>query len=104
MQKDCHIFMRPRVGVWLWEATDPSLEGGGQGAVLGTRFSALGIPDTSGHYGRAENRMGSPGTAWSVLGQKGGEGRGRGALGGFHAGEGPWTVAGVQEGLPHAAR
>ena len=33
--------------------------GGGQGAVLGTRFSALGIPDTTGHRGRAENRMGA---------------------------------------------
>ena len=38
-------FHMPRVGVWLWEAMDPSVVGGGQVAVLGTRFSADGIPD-----------------------------------------------------------
>ena len=65
--------MRPWVGVWLCEATDPSLAGGGQGAVLGTRFPALGIPYTDGHLGKAENRIGA-------LGLKGGEGRERGRL------------------------
>ena len=38
---------------------NPSSAGGGQGAVLDTRFSASGIPDTAGHHGRAENRMGA---------------------------------------------
>jgi hypothetical protein len=43
-QKDfCTLFMWPQVGVWLWEATDPSSASGGQGAVLGNRFSDLGI-------------------------------------------------------------
>ena len=36
---------------------DPSSAGGGRGAVLDTRFSVLGIPDTAGYCGRAENRM-----------------------------------------------
>ena len=58
--KDCPTLSTlPWVGVWLCEATGPSSAGGGQGAVLGTRFSALGIPDTTGHRGRAENRMGA---------------------------------------------
>ena len=80
------LSMWPRVGVWLWEAMDPA-HGGGQGAVLGTRFSALGIPDTAGHLGRAENRMGAPrGAAQSAPGLKGGEGReGEEALCGSHA-------------------
>jgi hypothetical protein len=54
-----HAFLVAPVGVWLWEAMDPSSAGGGQGAVLDTRFSASGIPDTAGHHGRAENRMGA---------------------------------------------
>ena len=33
--------------------------GDGQGAVLGTRVSISGIPDTAGHLVRAENRMGA---------------------------------------------
>jgi hypothetical protein len=77
--KDCRtLSMRPRVGVWLWEAMYPSSEGGGQGAVLGTRFPASGIPYTDGHHRRAENGMGAPGAARSSLGPKGGEGRERG--------------------------
>ena len=56
-----------------------SSAGGGQGAVLGTRFSASGIPDSAGHEGRAENRIGTPGVAQSAPGQKELEGRGRGA-------------------------
>ena len=60
-QEDCHMLStRPRAGAWLWEATDPA-SGGGQGAVLGTRFSAASIPDTAGHCGRVENRMSTPG-------------------------------------------
>jgi hypothetical protein len=78
--KDCFTLSTwPLVGVWLCEVTGPSLVGGGQGAVLGTRFSASGIPDTSGHQGRAEHRMGgSWGGAQSAPGPKGGEGRERG--------------------------
>ena len=41
----------------MYEATGPSSVGDGQGAVLGTRFSVLGIPDTTENQGRAENRM-----------------------------------------------
>ena len=33
------------VGVCLWEATDPARRDG-QGAILGSRLSVLGIPDT----------------------------------------------------------
>ena len=40
-----YAFHATRLDVWLWEATDPA-RGGGQGAVLGNRFSVLGIPDT----------------------------------------------------------
>jgi hypothetical protein len=46
---------------WLWEAMDPTSLGDGKGAVLGTRFSVSGIPDTTGHFGRAENKWGSQG-------------------------------------------
>jgi hypothetical protein len=91
----------PRVGVWLCGATDPSLVDGGQGAVLGTRFSALGIPDTAEHCRRAENRMGTPGAAQLALGRKGGEGRERGGAGWFPHGRESlvWSLAGVQKGL-----
>jgi hypothetical protein len=96
-----------QVGVWLWEAMGPACRGG-QGAVLGTRFSASGIPDTAaGYHGRAENRMGALGTARSALGlgqrAKGGEGRGRGELWAVPM-QSPWSGrgwrAGRQEGLP----
>jgi hypothetical protein len=61
-RKDCcTLSKRPQVDVWLCEAKDPSSAGGGQLAVLGTRFSASGIPDTAGYLGRAENRMGALG-------------------------------------------
>ena len=72
------LSIRPLVDVWLCEVTAPSLVGGGQGTVLGTRFTASGIPDTSGYCIKAENRMGAPGTAQSAPGMKGGEGRERG--------------------------
>ena len=51
-------FTWPRVGVWLWEATESQLAVSGQEASLGNRLSVLGIPDTAGHRGRAENKMG----------------------------------------------
>ena len=47
------------------------------------RFSVLGIPDTTGHYGRAENKMGAPRVTWSSPGLKGGEARERGGTGWF---------------------
>ena len=53
----------------------PDQWGGGQGAVLGNRFSVSGIPDTPGHSGRTEIKMGSPGTALSATGLKEEEGR-----------------------------
>jgi hypothetical protein len=63
---------------------DPSSVGGRQEAVLGTRFSASGIPDTAGHLRRAENRMPTPpppphprGGVLVSLWLKGGEGRWR---------------------------
>jgi hypothetical protein len=71
------LSMWPRVCVWLCETTDTSYVGGGQGTVLRTKFSALGIPDTAGHR-RTENKMGVPGEAQSAPRPKGGEGRGRG--------------------------
>jgi hypothetical protein len=55
---------------------DPSSAGGEQGAVLGTRFSALSIPDTAGHHGRAENRMGAPGGGSVSLVAEGRKGQG----------------------------
>ena len=54
---------QPMVRVWLWEAMDPSSAGDRQGAVLGTRFPASGIPYTSGHRRRVENRMRALGVA-----------------------------------------
>jgi hypothetical protein len=67
----------PWVGVWLYEVTNPNSVGGGQGAVLGTRFPVSDIPDTTGHHGKAENRMRAPGVARLAPELKGGEGRGR---------------------------
>jgi hypothetical protein len=54
-----HAFHTTLCGYLPVGSLDPSSVGGGQGAVLGTRFSALSIPDTTGHRGRAENRMGA---------------------------------------------
>ena len=69
---DClTLFTWPEVGIYLWEATESKLSVSGQGAGLGNRFSILGIPDTTGHHGRAENKMGSLRVAWSALGLKG---------------------------------
>jgi hypothetical protein len=94
------LSMWPRVGVWLWEAMDPA-HGGGQGAVLGTRFSALGIPDTAGHLGRAENKIGALREAWSSPGLKGGGAIKRGDAGWFSYRRESlvWSMAGAQEGF-----
>jgi hypothetical protein len=92
----------PRSPRWVSGYVKPlnlSLAGGGQGAVLSTRFSVLGI--YAENRGRTENRMGAPGQ----LGQSRG---GREERAGE---EGRWVVstrtrvfgpgvAGVQEGLP----
>ena len=48
-----------------------SLGGGEQGAVLGTRFSVSGIPDTAEHLRRAENSWGP----WGLLGQRSARGQ-----------------------------
>jgi hypothetical protein len=47
-------------GAGRGEAMAPSSVSGGQGAVLGIRFPASGIPYTDGHQGRAEKRMRGP--------------------------------------------
>ena len=56
------------------------------------RFSVSGIPDTAGHLGRAENKMGALGAALSSPGLKGERAGGEDGLGGSHAGESPWSV------------
>jgi hypothetical protein len=75
--------------------------GGGQEAVLGTRFPVSGIPDTSGHLGRAENKWRSLRAVWSSLWLKEGEG-GEGVAGWFPSRQESLvqSVAGAQEGLP----
>jgi hypothetical protein len=39
------------------------------------RFSVLGIPDTTGHLGRVDNKVGALGAAWSSPGLKGRRGQ-----------------------------
>ena len=73
-----HFPCGPRWLSGCGKSLDPISVGSGQGAVLGTRFSASGIPFTSGHCRGAEYRMGAPGSGQLALGPKGGEGRGRG--------------------------
>ena len=84
-----------RVDVWLWEATGSQLTRGwtrGSPRSLGlteardNRFSVLGIPDTTGHFRRAENKIGAPGAAQSSCGLKGGEDMERGGTGWFPRG------------------
>ena len=70
---------------------NPSSGGDGQGTVLGTRFSALGIPDTAGHHRKAENRMGALGRPGQLQGQRKQRAAGEGALDSFHVGESPWS-------------
>jgi hypothetical protein len=82
----------PHVGVWLFE-----------GAVLGTRFSVLGILDTSGHFGRAGNRMGGVrGSLSHPQGRREERAPGKGDGEWFTCRQEPliWSMAGVQEGLP----
>ena len=70
------LFMRPQVGVWLWEAMDPAHRGCTKGILrsLGlmeasdNRFSVLSIPDTAGHRGKAENKVEALGAALSSPG------------------------------------
>jgi hypothetical protein len=84
---------------------NPSSAGGGQGAILGTRFSALGIPDIAGHRRRAENRTGPQEVVQSALGPKGGEGRViRGVLDGSHVHESPWSGRGLGTGRPFSKK
>ena len=101
--------MQPWVGVWLWKATDSvhrgwtrvTLRSLGLTEARGNRYSVLGIPDTTGHSRRAENKMGAQGVAWSSPGPKGGEDRERGGAGWFpHRSESLiWSMAGVQEDI-----
>jgi hypothetical protein len=58
----------PQMRVWLWEAMNSALRRWTRGSPrsLGlteardNRFLVSGIPDTAGHLGRAENKMGAP--------------------------------------------
>ena len=71
------------VCVWLWEAMDSAHWGWTRGSPrsLGlneardNRFSVSGVPDTTGHLGRPENKMEALGAAQSSLWLKGREGR-----------------------------
>ena len=63
-----HAFLSAWVGVWLWEATDPSSARGGQGSVLGLWASqrpeiagSQSPASHTGYCGSVENRMGAPG-------------------------------------------
>jgi hypothetical protein len=90
----------PRVGVWLWEATDP-VHGGLGGWTRGSsrslglmetrdnRFSVSGIPDATEHCRRAENKMETPGQLGHSQGRREERAGREGALGGSHAGESP---------------
>ena len=86
--KDCHTLLTwPQVGVWLWEAMDPSPQWvdkrqskvSGPREARDNRFSVSGVPDAAGYCGRDENKVKAPGAAQS----KRGEGRERGAAGWF---------------------
>ena len=48
------LSLRPWMGVWLWEATDPA-HGGGQGAVLGLWASRR--PEITGFQSRASQTL-----------------------------------------------
>ena len=87
--QDCHtLSTRARVGVWLCEATDPNLAGGGQGAVLGNRSQPLA--SHAGYRGGAENKWGTLGGSVSFR-AKGRRGQEERALDGSHAGESSWS-------------
>jgi hypothetical protein len=99
MREDCWtLSTRPRVNIWLCEATDPTRQGGGQGAAPGTRFSVSGIPCWIWQRSWEQNRG-----PWTTLSP---EGKGREVRGRRGAGWFPyrwaslvWSVAGAQEGL-----
>jgi hypothetical protein len=78
--------------------TRSSLRSLGLTEARDNRFSVLGIPDTAGHLGRTENKMGTLGAAWLSPGMKGGEGREKGGAGCFPLGQESlvWFVAGAQ--------
>ena len=96
-------------GVWLWEATEPSLPGGGQGAVGGLwaslRPGSQSRASQTLHCWTTEElrtKWGPPGTVRPFPGPKGGKGRERGGTGWFsHRQESlVQSMAGAQEGLP----
>jgi hypothetical protein len=76
---------------------NPSLLRGVQRAVLGNRFSVLGIPNTAGYWARAENKMGavSGGGAGDSVSPRAERRRGKrgapGWLGGSHPGKSLWS-------------
>ena len=85
---------RPKVGLWLWKATDPAL-GGGQGAVLG--LWASWRPEITGFQSQASQTPLDPSeelrTKWGpqvvpqpALGLKRGKGREKGGAGWFPCG------------------
>jgi hypothetical protein len=55
------------------------------------RFLVSGIPDTAGHFGRAENKMGALWGGTVSPRAEGRRGQGERALGVFHVGESPWS-------------
>ena len=82
--EDCRtLSMRPRVGIWLFEATDPTWQvvDKGQPLVPGSQPPA----SHSGYSRGAENRIGATGRHLAP-GMKREEGWGEGALDGSHAG------------------
>jgi hypothetical protein len=99
MQEDCHtLSSQSCVGVWLWEATEPSPP-----EARDNRFSVSIIPDGAGHCGRVENKMGAPG---QLLGHPWGQREERAgteeALGCYYLGRESLvqSMAEVQGGLP----
>ena len=80
------LSIRPQVGIWLCEATDPTRQvvDKGQPQVPGSQ-----APASHAEYGGvAENKIGALGQH-SDLGMRRGEGRGEGALDGSHMGKNP---------------
>jgi hypothetical protein len=56
---------------------------GGQGALVGNRFSVSGILDTAEHHRRAENKWGLLGDSLVIPRAQGKRGQGRGGAGWF---------------------
>jgi hypothetical protein len=83
--EDCRsLSMRPQVGIWQCEATDPTRQGGRQGEPLVPGSQSLA--SHTGYSRGAENRIGTPGVALGPRDGKRGQGKRR-VLGGSHAGE-----------------